>query len=262
MKAAKLETRSPLKDKPLRNPGQSVQEEINKVIEDEVESYLVVWVMTFAVAGVTFAQWLFNIPSSIMLAIALFYVVGISIVALPKLYGAIQTIKRLKQARDGEIAVAEYLDLLREHECRVLHDIVGENFNLDHVIISPQGVFTIETKTLSKYVGRNSKLYFDGESISIERHALPLNPIPQAKAQAAWLRNILEVSTGKAFKIKPVVVFPGWYIERLPQGKASDVWVLEPKSLKHFLKNEARILSKEDIALATFHLKRYIRTSA
>ena len=45
----------------------------------------------------------------------------------------------LKLGRDGERAVAECLDTLREDGYRLLHDVVGGSFNLDHVLIGPAG---------------------------------------------------------------------------------------------------------------------------
>lgn len=44
--------------------------------------------------------------------------------------------KQLKLARDGEKIVGQYLDDLKEKGNCVLHDIIGENFNVDHVVLS------------------------------------------------------------------------------------------------------------------------------
>ena len=47
--------------------------------------------------------------------------------------------------------------------------------------------------------------------------------------------------------MRPVVLFPGWYITRQPRD--ARVWVLNPKAFRSFLKNEAIKLSREEIAL-------------
>jgi hypothetical protein len=41
----------------------------------------------------------------------------------------------LMQGREGEKAVGQYLERLRARGYQVLHDIPGENFNIDHVLI-------------------------------------------------------------------------------------------------------------------------------
>jgi hypothetical protein len=250
---------SPLKAAPLRNPGQSVEREIFtqiEVISEEAVGLIIAFVMTLT----NLALWLFNIPPSIAFFSSLTLLVGLCIYSIPKIRRLGLKLSRLKQARDGERAVAEYLDSLKNEDCRVLHDVVGENFNLDHVIISTKGIYTIETKTLSKY-NPDSKIVFDGDSIRIGNYQPPKNPIIQAKAQAAWLRRLLEESTGKIYSIRPVVVFPGWFIERTNKAKPSEVWALEPKALQGFIRNEPIILTRADIGLIVQHLKRHIRTT-
>lgn len=88
--------------------------------------------------------------------------------------------------------------------------------------------------------------------------ALPDNPVPQALAQVTWLKRTLLESTGKPFTVKPVIVFPGWFVE---SSDRSEVWVLEPKALGGFLTKEPVRLKPEDISLAAYHLKRYIRAT-
>lgn len=46
-------------------------------------------------------------------------------------------------------AVVEFLYGLREQGYKVLHDIPADEFNLDHVVVAPYGVYLIETKTKS-----------------------------------------------------------------------------------------------------------------
>lgn len=203
-------------------------------------------------------QWLLPIPPLTMVIVTAFYFSLSLAIFLPRMFKRLGEMKRLRQARDGERAVAEYLDLLREDGHRVFHDIVGTNFNIDHVIIGPKGVFTVETKTLNKRVGQNISLRFDGKTVCVGEAALPDNPVPQALAQALWLKRTLTDSTGKVFGVKPVVVFPGWFVE---PSKRDEVWVLEPKALSGFLAKEPLRMKPEDITLAVFHLKRYIRAS-
>lgn len=121
-------------------------------------------------------------------------------------------------------------------------------------------MFTVETKTWGKPSNGKAKVTFDGAEISVGGLQPDRDPIVQAKAQASWLKSMLLESTGKGFQVRPVIVFPGWYVENAAGG-FRDVWVLEPKALPTFLKNETRRLQLEDIKLAAFHLSRLIRTT-
>lgn len=55
---------------------------------------------------------------------------------------------------------------------------------------------------------------------------------------------------GTLFTVRPVVVFPEWFIERRETGEKSDVWVLNPKALGAFLDHEPCVLSAELIDTA------------
>ncbi|MFO1299604.1 MAG: hypothetical protein U1F17_04300 [Burkholderiaceae bacterium] len=80
----------------------------------------------------------------------------------------------------------------------------------------------------------------------------------QALAQARWLRDLLAETTGKRMPVRPVVLFPGWFVELRP-GATREIWVLEPKALPAFLDNAPQLLSPEDVTLASTHLSRLIR---
>jgi hypothetical protein len=169
-------------------------------------------------------------------------------------------LKYLRQGLEGERAVGQFLERLREQGFQVFHDVVGTGFNVDHVLIGPAGVLTIETKTWSKPLSGNPEISFDGEAIRVG-HLIPdRDPIVQAKAQAGWLRSLLAESTGRQFDVRPAIVFPGWFVANKP-GALKDVWVLEPKALPTFLNNEPVRLSRDEIKLASFHLSRLIRSS-
>ncbi len=205
-------------------------------------------------------QWLAAIPTTVMVGVSAVLLLAATAFYLPKMLKERAEVGRLRTARDGERAVAECLDLLKKEGHNVFHDVVGADFNIDHVVVGPKGVFTVETKTLNKRVSHNTKLYFDGESVRVGDAELPDNPVVQARAQAEWFRKTLFDSTSKIFAVKPVVVFPGWFVERTARA-GSDAWVLEPKALQAFLRNEPDRMAPEDVSLVSFHLKRYIRAS-
>lgn len=176
-----------------------------------------------------------------------------------RVFRAVPEIKALKLGRDGERVVGQYLEQLRNKGYQVLHDVMGEGFNIDHVVIGPAGVFTVETKTYSKPARGDARIEFNGDTLRVGAFEPDRNPIIQAKAQASWLRALLLESSGRNFAVRPVILFPGWYVE---QGKGStrDIWVLNEKALPKFLEHEERVLEDDDVNLANFHLSRFVRS--
>ena len=253
-----MKKKSPLKDKPLRYVGQSLDERVDKLINEDVLPYILTSFFMLLAAALEWWHYLINIepfPRTMTLVAVIFTIYSVYKVHINR-----KKIKSTKLGRDGERAVGQYLDDLREKGYRLFHDVLGENFNLDHVIISTKGVYVIETKTYSKPLNGKPTIRFDGEKLVLREYGTLTGPITQVNAASNWLENLLLQTTGKKFSIKPVILFPGWYVESTDKGRKSSVWVLNPKAFPHFLENQPNLISKEDMKLASYHISRYIRT--
>ena len=49
----------------------------------------------------------------------------------------------------------------------MVHDLIGENFNVDHVLLGPADIFTVETKTLSKPARGKAEVRYDGQTLTV-----------------------------------------------------------------------------------------------
>jgi Nuclease-related domain len=248
---------SPLKTKPLRLPGESVDDEIDRLRDGALIDHL------FAAGCVlllAFMEWFGYLTHSARhpYAFTLLALVTVAYVA-PRIWKVRKTVKRLKLGRDGEKIVAEQLQCILSAGAHVLHDVPGDGFNLDHVIISTHGIYAIETKTRNK-PSPKARVIVDGDSLTVAGYAPDRNPIEQVTAAARWLEKTLQASTGKRFFVRGVVVFPGWFVEQ--RGARGDVWVLEPKALPRFIENAPTMIPPSDVSLAADHLSRYVRSRA
>jgi hypothetical protein len=247
--------RSPLRIAPLRQAGGSIQAEIDHLRDDVFMDRLAGLVIVIAMWGVGLLQWLLPTRPGFFFGVTSLMLVGTAIWALPTMIRVVRRVKSLKLGRDGERIVAEHLEGVAHDGFWVLHDLPGEGFNLDHVLVGTQGVFTIETKTFSKPESGNARVRFDGSTIRVDGVAMDRDPLVQARAQASWMRRTLEDLTGKWFPVRPVVVFPGWFVERSREAAGSEVWVLEPKELKGWLRREPSLLPLQDVHLIQNRLR-------
>ncbi len=252
------EKKSPLKDAPLRNPGQSVEDEAFNLRYDEVFTPLMIAVFLVLLALLEWLRSYRAIPPTPLLH-STAAVAAVTYAAF-RIWRARPKLTQLRQALDGERSVGQFLERLRQDGYQVFHDVIGEGFNIDHVVIGPAGVFSLETKTFSKPRRGESKIQFDGAKILVNGFSPDRDPVIQAKAQAAWLRELLSESAGKKYQVRPVVLFPGWFVQR-SKPSTKELWVLNPKAFPEFLDHEPSILSDSDIKLASFHLSRFIRSS-
>ncbi len=252
-----MNKKSPITDKTLRHYGQSLDERIDILINEKALPYLIVTTVCFILAGWEWWRYYREAPPSPG-TMTLFAVVvaGVSFYKVKKF---LKEIRQLRQGREGERAIGQYLEFFREKGCKVFHDIVGEGFNVDHVIIGEKGVFLIETKTYSKPEGKKPIIRYDGHSLIIDGFNDKDRILNQVRAASSWLMNLIKDITGKEYEIKPVVVFPGWFVEQNKKAKTSGIWVLNPKALPAYIEDKKTIFSGDEVSLISYHLSRYVR---
>jgi hypothetical protein len=253
-----VSSKSPLKDPPLRNPGESLGEEIQRVLDEDWMPYFLTTLLFCVFTALEWLRYFGTYPSSPWPVTA--------ISALLMGYTAIRmirmrpNIRNLKLGMEGEKVVGQSLEELRTNGAIVFHDICAKDFNVDHVVVSSQGIFVIETKTCSKPKGRAATVRYDGAKVLVNGKAPDRDPVNQIRAISAWVQELVKESTGKSFPVRPVVLFPGWYVETENAHVQDKVWVLNPKCLLSFIQHEKVDLPPEDVKLIAFHLSRYIRS--
>jgi hypothetical protein len=247
-------TRPRLRQAPLRVAGQSLDEQIQRVIARDGYEALLPAALLVMVAFWEWTRWYDPTPRPVLLTCVALGSVGW---AALKLWRARATVGRLRLGRDGERQVAEVLEQLRERGYRVFHDIQADGFNVDHLLVGPQGLFLIETKARSKPVHGQANVRYDGEAVTVAGARPRRNPIRQATALASWVADLVEESSGRRCFVRPVVLFPEWFIEIATKNPS--VWVLNPKMLAVFIGREPTRLGSEDIELISFHVSRYVR---
>jgi len=103
-------------------------------------------------------------------------------------------------------------------------------------------------------------VHYDGLRVLVDGRAPDRDPIRQVTAAAKWLSTQIADSTGKRFWVRPVVVYPGWYVETPPEARGAPVWVLEPKALAKWIENESTSIDDSDVSLISYHLARIVMT--
>jgi len=249
------ETRSPIKNLPVRNAGQSAREKIANLFDDEIMPYFLV-ALVFILLAVY--QWYCRFvslpPEPLVLTIC---AVIATLFLIRKIQKMNPLLKQMRLGALGEEAVGQFLDeKLRPSGYQVFHDVLSDSFNVDHVIVGPTGVFAVETKTHSKPARGPCNVEYDGEKVTVNGLTPDRDPVVQAQAEARWVRDLLQQSTGRGFFVQPIVLYPGWFVETTKPNV--DVWVLNEKPLLTFVKNARNSLSPEDVSLISFHLKRYV----
>ena len=135
--------RNPIKTPALPDPGQSLGVEYRRKYLD-ILFWLVAVVLFGTLCAQQWAQYLFRSPPAPYISTS--FAVVISILAVFRIWSISRELPSLELGIRGERHVGQLLDGLRSQGYRVFHDIVENGYNIDHVLIGPEGVFAIENK--------------------------------------------------------------------------------------------------------------------
>ncbi|MBS0656701.1 MAG: NERD domain-containing protein [Verrucomicrobia bacterium] len=234
---ARKQGRKPVSEKLLRPPGESLRLRIDSLLEafDDQLTLLVGVSVAIAALYAVYAPgegpWLFAGALLASLGCAGFF--GYRLICL------VRELQNHRLGFAGERAVGQALDqLLLRQGCDVFHDFPAANdWNIDHVVITPAAVYAVETKTRRKRPGPADSLdhqvTLDGDVLRFpdwnEREF-----IPQAQRNAAWLSEFLTKQLAEDVPVVPVLVLPGWFVERRAKSSVRVVTTKELKSTFDF----------------------------
>ena|SRR5438034_1393240 len=163
--------------------------------------------------------------------------------------------RRLNRGERGELHVADVLEDLRREGYKPVHDIVGNGFNIDHVIVGPGGVFAIETKYRS---GKGQITFRNTEGVFIGDRLEEKDCLKQARANAVAVRHLILENCGRREWVTSIVVFVGdWKIK--DEWRDTDTRVFTPEGLLHYIRKQQPRLTGNEIELIASHLERSAR---
>lgn len=248
-KVRRRNRRSPLTKNMLRTPGESLRREIDELEIDHRAFLALAFAFPFILLSFTLFQVLLSDlsePVWLWVAFAIGTFVAVAWL-LKRIYGIKERIRRATLGMEGEIATGEELNQLMLSGCHVFHDIPFDYGNIDHVVISRSGVFSVETKTLSKENESGSHkatVDFTKNVVQFSDRNWRL-PLDQLETNARWLSLYLTKSTGNDVKVEPMLALPGYFIKKRV-GKGS-VFVFNPTQPKKFFVNSRVVLDPEQI---------------
>jgi len=148
----------------------------------------------------------------------------------------------------GERRVAQVLDRFPDGWF-VFHDLVVGRAQIDHIIVSPAGVYTLETKHYRGTIYGNADKPTWSQVLNHHKTEF-YNPVKQAVGHSVVLRSFLREQGFPRVWVKTIVVFTHPQV-RLKVASAT-VPVLHLTELRDYLHKQEEVLGHEDCrAIAT-----------
>jgi len=242
-----------VREKLLRSPGESMRRNL-----EQLNEYLIYSVALFLFVPMVFA---WKAPSFTSAWPLIFLIVLMVTCALPGIC-VVHLSRNYALSLRGARAVGEELNQLMLDGCRVFHDYpLGPDWNINHIVIAPSGLYAIETTTHRNPRSQNEdrkepEVIFDGSALRFP-HYTCAEPILQAGWSAMMLKRELSMDLAEHFEVKAILSLPGWRVIRRGQ---SDVLVLNPKDIWQSIVTAAPPkLSEEQIQRIACHIQQKCR---
>lgn len=250
--------RSPLTQGLLRPAGYTLRNQFDDVFTD-VMGWMMGLVFLPALAGAMYGGALLDINQPWgRIAVFLGFIFSVIALASYKMVKLHAKAMNLRMGWDAEVATGQELDQLMRRGAVVFHDFPANDFNIDHVMICPAGIYAVETKSRMK-PGRGhkdgAKVGYDGKVLSFPDW-LDVQTIEQARRQAKWLAGELSRAVGEPLQVIPVVALPGWYVNSTGR---SDVRVFNPKNFHYLLETKGVPLSTVTVNRIAYQVEQRCR---
>jgi Nuclease-related domain len=163
--------------------------------------------------------------------------VGLLVAMFVVLRYVMPLVERHDRGAKGEEQVGSLLNGLEGKGWHAIHDASLGNGNVDHILVGPAGVFTVETKS------------HPGPVRVARIHGATLK---QAQAQ----QRAIARATG--VEVEPLIVYSRAWIDR-PLARRKGVRVLPARMLPGYLDRRRATLSPEQVALARARVAKALR---
>lgn len=212
--------RLPFTQKILRPPGESLRLRLAELDEKLNDRFVQLFLSVYSPLLMVGLVALQGVRASVGVWITVVVIAAIvSLVSAYRFWKVIGLRRRTRLGFEGERHVGEALNQLMLVGYRVFHDFLITDKprsirNIDHIVVGPNGVFAVETKTRRKMKGE------DGAKVTVFDDALEYPwgrdqcDLTQAQEDAAWLAAWLSKMSDRPVEVGSILVLPGWFVDR------------------------------------------------
>lgn len=157
------QSKAPFKELRRRPAGEAIRVKLAD-FDDKINLYVVALavppaLVAMSASHIASSAWVSLVPS-VVLSLVWTAIVGFKLLRIIRKRGD------YRLGFEGERFVGEELNHLAAKQFEVYHDVPFDGFNIDHVLVGPPGVFSVETKTRRKPIGeagnKEYRVEFDG----------------------------------------------------------------------------------------------------
>lgn len=183
----------------------------------------------------------------------------LSIRGYSKIKKSRRSLKYYRRGLEGERLVGESLNQLSNESTFVFHDIPGERFNVDHIIVSTRGIFVIETKHFNREICH--EFFFDGTMVYRQLKDGRKFPcpklLPQIDGEARFIQQEIEKRAEIKLPVIKVGILIGSYVHSTENFK--DYWLLNESAFVTAFNQQKEIFDDSVAKLVAMHIREMVK---
>ncbi len=252
-----------------RVQGESLQKKIRDIEFSFFEIILLpIFFGLFAIFAWAIATGLMQINYAVAIVFTIIAII-IGVRAYKKFQISKNILSKYRMGLEGERYVGEMLNKISSDSIRVFHDIPGECFNVDHIIVSTRGVFAIETKHYDRAKGH--EFFFDGNMIErMEKGGRKFccpKLLPQMEGEARFIHDEIKQRTGLDISVIKVAVLIGCYIHTPAENDKNKnmkryfgkYWITNETLFEKMFMEEKEIYDDSVVKLISSHINDFVK---
>lgn len=199
-------------------PGRSLLEQIDRVTIEIKAHRICIFVQPLVLLALVVLYRKFNPGLDLQFTVTSIVACGIVFFfCLWNMIRGSQVRKRYRLSYDADVEVGLALNDLTSQGYHVFHGQAQDNFNIDHIVVGPKGVFTVETRAGSKTSASGRT---EDATVTYNGHVLFFpkwtdeETVPHAVDQADLLSKWIGDVTGEPVSARAIVAIPGWLVKR------------------------------------------------
>lgn len=245
--------------------GESLEWRIQE-LSDKMYEYLILPTVTL-VASVYF--WMIALGFLKVNVLAAVFMTSLLIIcsirAFFKIRGIHKQIHRCQKSLDGERFGGSNLEKLSANKTFIFHDIVCETqnkakpFNIDHVIISTKGIFTVDAKNWSladREYNQADFIFKDNELID-STGVLQSDLMYKVESQGRWLESKIYEWIGKKYPVYRTGIMIGAFVNNVDKD-FSKYWIVNDGAFARLFEKETEKITLQDVQRISDSLRRFV----
>ena len=251
----------------IRVQGESLEEKIQE-LSDKCYEYLGLPTILFTA---TIYFWMIFIgivkveKLSVGFIIVLFFIFTIR--AFIKIRRVVKEIRQYRKGLDGERYVGSIIEKFSSRNTFVFHDIICERnnneknvkTNIDHVIVSTKGIFTIDTKNwyLPDREYNQADFVFKNNELIDSTGVLQTDLMRKVEFQGRFMENKIKEWLGVRYPVYRVGIMIGAFVNNIDKDY-SKYWFVNDVYFPVLFEKEREKIPLQDVLRISDSLKRFV----